>query len=229
MLYGSFSLAIYLTHGSVYKSVLISPFIPPSPSPWRRKWQPTPWFLLAISHQQRILAGYSPWGWQRVRHDLTTEHFFSYRVCVSVFYVCLYANRFICMIFLSSTSMCYSIFIFVSPSRSIRKTLKALSSHPLSLCGHSDLPHTAHPKWTHVFLCHRELLCIIWMSPKFYSHSTRGRIYFTALQPDTYSFLLEYNCFTMFCYFLPYGEVNQPYVYIYPLPLRTPSHSRPSL
>ena len=30
--------------------------------PWRRKWQPTPVFLLQESHGQRSLAGYSPWG-----------------------------------------------------------------------------------------------------------------------------------------------------------------------
>ena len=30
--------------------------------PWRRKWQPTPEFLLGESHGQRSLAGYSPWG-----------------------------------------------------------------------------------------------------------------------------------------------------------------------
>ena len=29
--------------------------------PWRRKWQPTPVFLLGKSHGQRSLAGYSPW------------------------------------------------------------------------------------------------------------------------------------------------------------------------
>ena len=30
--------------------------------PWRRTWQPTPVFLLGESHGQRILVGYSPWG-----------------------------------------------------------------------------------------------------------------------------------------------------------------------
>ena len=30
--------------------------------PWRRKWQPTPVFLLGNSHRQRNLSGYSPWG-----------------------------------------------------------------------------------------------------------------------------------------------------------------------
>ena len=29
---------------------------------WRRKWQPTPGFLLGKSHWQRSLADYSPWG-----------------------------------------------------------------------------------------------------------------------------------------------------------------------
>ena len=30
--------------------------------PWRRKWQPTPVFLLGESHGQRSLVGYSSWG-----------------------------------------------------------------------------------------------------------------------------------------------------------------------
>ena len=29
---------------------------------WRRKWQPTPVFWLGESHEQRKLAGYSPWS-----------------------------------------------------------------------------------------------------------------------------------------------------------------------
>ena len=40
---------------------------------WRRKWQPTPVFLLGKSHGQRRLAGYSPWGCKRVRHDSATK------------------------------------------------------------------------------------------------------------------------------------------------------------
>ena len=36
-------------------------------------------------------------------------------------------------------------------------------------------------------------------------------------------FLLEYNCFTLFCYFLLYNEVSQLYVYLYLLPLGAPS------
>ena len=30
--------------------------------PWRRKWQPTLVFLPRKFHEQRNLAGYSPWG-----------------------------------------------------------------------------------------------------------------------------------------------------------------------
>ena len=30
--------------------------------PWRRIWKPTPVFLPGKSHQQKSLAGYSPWG-----------------------------------------------------------------------------------------------------------------------------------------------------------------------
>ena len=37
-------------------------------------------------------------------------------------------------------------------------------------------------------------------------------------------FLLEYSCFTVLSSFLLYNNVNQPNVYIYPLPLGTPSH-----
>ena len=40
--------------------------------PWRRKWQPTPVFWPENPQGQRILAGYSPWGRKKVRHDLAT-------------------------------------------------------------------------------------------------------------------------------------------------------------
>ena len=43
-------------------------------SHWRRKWQPTPVFLPGISHGQRIVVGYSPWGCKRVKHNLAPEH-----------------------------------------------------------------------------------------------------------------------------------------------------------
>ena len=41
--------------------------------PWRRNWQSTPVFLPGKSHGQRSLAGYSPWGCKRVRHELATK------------------------------------------------------------------------------------------------------------------------------------------------------------
>ena len=40
---------------------------------WKRKWQPTPVFLLGKSHRQRSLVDYSPWGHKRVRHSLATK------------------------------------------------------------------------------------------------------------------------------------------------------------
>ena len=42
--------------------------------PWRRKWQPTLVFWPGKSHEQRSLAGYSPWGCKRARHDSATKH-----------------------------------------------------------------------------------------------------------------------------------------------------------
>ena len=41
--------------------------------PWRKKWQPPPVFLPGKPHGQRSLAGYSPWGCKRVRHDLAAK------------------------------------------------------------------------------------------------------------------------------------------------------------
>ena len=41
--------------------------------PWRRQWQPTLVFLSGKSLGQRNLAGYSPWGLKRVRHNLVTK------------------------------------------------------------------------------------------------------------------------------------------------------------
>ena len=39
--------------------------------PWRRKWQPTPVFLLRKSHGQKNRVGYSSWGCRELD---TTEH-----------------------------------------------------------------------------------------------------------------------------------------------------------
>ena len=41
--------------------------------PWRRKWQPSPAFLLEKSHGQRSLVGCSPLCCKRVGHDLVTK------------------------------------------------------------------------------------------------------------------------------------------------------------
>ena len=44
--------------------------------PWRRAWQPTQVFLPAESHEQRSLAGYSPWGHKELdtTERLTLSH-----------------------------------------------------------------------------------------------------------------------------------------------------------
>ena len=39
--------------------------------PWRSRWQLTPVFLPMKSCGQRNLAGYSPWGFKRVRRNVT--------------------------------------------------------------------------------------------------------------------------------------------------------------
>ena len=41
--------------------------------PMEEKWQPTPVFLPGKSHGQRNLAGYSPRGHKRIRHNLSTK------------------------------------------------------------------------------------------------------------------------------------------------------------
>ena len=41
--------------------------------PWRREWLPTTVFLPGESHEQRSLAGYSPWGCKE--SNSATKHF----------------------------------------------------------------------------------------------------------------------------------------------------------
>ena len=41
--------------------------------PWRKKWQPTPLFLLGEPHGQRSLVGYIVHGVARARHNLGTK------------------------------------------------------------------------------------------------------------------------------------------------------------
>ena len=41
--------------------------------PLEKEMATTPIFLLGKSHEQRILAGYSPWCHKRVGHDLATK------------------------------------------------------------------------------------------------------------------------------------------------------------
>ena len=63
-----------LTDPGIEPAPLMSPelaggFLNTSPPGKPRKWQPPPVISLGEFHRQRSLAGYSPWGSQRVRHD----------------------------------------------------------------------------------------------------------------------------------------------------------------
>ena len=39
----------------------------------KKEMATTPVFLSGKSHEQRSLAGYSPWGYKRVEHNLVTK------------------------------------------------------------------------------------------------------------------------------------------------------------
>ena len=43
---------------------------------WRRKWQPTPVFLLGVSHGQRSLVGCNPWGREELDMTVTSLSLF---------------------------------------------------------------------------------------------------------------------------------------------------------
>ena len=71
------------------------------------------------------------------------------------------------------------------------------------------------------YLCHLQLLSNIYWEQNYYFSNLMQLITLFVL---LLNFLLAYNCFTMLCQFLLYKEVNQLYIYIYPLPLGPPSH-----
>ena len=54
----------------------------PSPSSWRRKWQPTPVLLAGKFRGWRSLVGFSPWG--RKESDTTERLYFSYLLSLIV-------------------------------------------------------------------------------------------------------------------------------------------------
>ena len=49
--------------------------------PWRRAWQPIPVILPGESHGQRRLAGYRPWGPQRVDTTEATQNISQFSRC----------------------------------------------------------------------------------------------------------------------------------------------------
>ena len=82
---------------------------------------------------------------------------------------------------------------------------------PIHLClegSHSVLP-TPAPKW------------------KYFPALRRWEKNLTFLFFTFLSLKLRYSCLTMLCWLLLYNEVNQPYVYIHPLPLEPPSPPDP--
>ena len=68
--------------------------------PCRRKWQPTPVFLLGEFHGQRSLAGYSPWGSQTW---LSNQHSHIHITYLRIWTVYLVFHQ------LSRTAYCHSI------------------------------------------------------------------------------------------------------------------------
>ena len=54
---------------------------------WRKKWQPTPVFLLGKSHGPRNLGGYSPWG--RKELDMTEQLHFLSDTLLFIFIPCI--------------------------------------------------------------------------------------------------------------------------------------------
>ena len=56
---------------------------------WRRKWQPTAVFLPGKFHEQRNLAGYSPWGHKE--SDMT-EHTRSFNSLETLFYLFIWLH-----------------------------------------------------------------------------------------------------------------------------------------
>ena len=60
--------------------------IPGQEDPWRKKWQPTPLFLLGEFHGQRSLVGYSPWG---CKESDTTEQLKKIYIYIKLLKICL--------------------------------------------------------------------------------------------------------------------------------------------
>ena len=60
--------------------------------PWRRKWQPTPVILPGEFHEQRSLAGYSPWCCKEsgMTEQLSLTH--SKQVLLQLYYLLILAS-----------------------------------------------------------------------------------------------------------------------------------------
>ena len=66
-----------------HKRQVFSPWV--GRIPWRRAWQPTSIFMPGDARGQSSLAGYSPWGSQRIRHDWATKHSTAWNAITFIF------------------------------------------------------------------------------------------------------------------------------------------------
>ena len=62
---------------------------------WNKKWQPPPVSLPEKFHQQKRLAGYSPWSCKRVGHNWATEHTTQSSYTFCTFFAFLFSLTFI--------------------------------------------------------------------------------------------------------------------------------------
>jgi len=88
--------------------------------PWRRAWQPSPVSLPGESHEQRSLAGYSPWGHKESDMTEATYHSTPYRFLIQFNHLWFMFNTifnivefkstiFLCFLFM--LSVLYSLFV----------------------------------------------------------------------------------------------------------------------
>ena len=73
----------------------------------------------------------------------------------------------------------------------------------------------------------RHMVSYIKMKTKVFSHFLFLKEVSHLYQTLFIYFKLKGSCFTILCWFLLYINMSQPYVYIYPLPLKPPSHLTP--
>ena len=82
------------------------------------------------------------------------------------------------------------------------------------------VPKTSLSSITRPQICDKQLLS--YCTCEYYKSTSKANSFF-------FNLLLKDNCFTEFCCFLSNLNMNQPQVYIYPLPFEPPSHLPPHI